>query len=109
VLVTSTVRDLVAGSGLSFEDRGYQSLKDCRRTSASSPRPTLREANSENGGAGVQFATPSFPNGQGAVTYDNGSSRKFRRVLCRPVTLSRKALHSSALWHLLDLAHLAQW
>jgi class 3 adenylate cyclase len=27
VLVSSTVRDLVAGSGLSFADRGLQSLK----------------------------------------------------------------------------------
>jgi hypothetical protein len=27
VLVSSTVRDLVAGSGLSFDDRGSQSLK----------------------------------------------------------------------------------
>jgi len=27
VLVTSTVRDLVAGSGLSFEDRGERRLK----------------------------------------------------------------------------------
>jgi class 3 adenylate cyclase len=27
VLVSSTVKDLVAGSGLSFEDRGEQALK----------------------------------------------------------------------------------
>jgi class 3 adenylate cyclase len=27
VLVSSTVKDLVAGSGLSFEDRGVQALK----------------------------------------------------------------------------------
>ena len=27
VLVTGTVRDLVAGSGIEFEDRGLQSLK----------------------------------------------------------------------------------
>jgi hypothetical protein len=27
VLVSSTVKDLVAGSGLRFEDRGFQELK----------------------------------------------------------------------------------
>jgi class 3 adenylate cyclase len=30
VLVSSTVRDLVAGSGLKFADRGQHALKDVR-------------------------------------------------------------------------------
>ena len=37
VLVSSTVKDLVAGSGISFADRGAHSSKGCRASGVSSP------------------------------------------------------------------------
>ena len=37
VLVSQTVRDLVAGSGLAFEERGWPSSRACRASGGSSP------------------------------------------------------------------------
>ena len=42
VLVTSTVKDLVAGSGLAFQDRGAHHSKASRRRGASTPCPPPR-------------------------------------------------------------------
>ena len=39
VLVTRTVRDLVAGSGIVFEDRGEHELKGVPTAGRSTPRP----------------------------------------------------------------------
>lgn len=38
VLVTGTVRDLVAGSGIEFDDRGRTSLRACPASGACSPQ-----------------------------------------------------------------------
>jgi hypothetical protein len=38
VLVSQTVRDLVAGSGLTFEERGLHTLKACRKRGCCSGR-----------------------------------------------------------------------
>jgi class 3 adenylate cyclase len=38
VLVSRTVKDLVAGSGIEFEDRGEQTLKEYRKRGISTPR-----------------------------------------------------------------------
>jgi len=43
VLVASTLRDLVIGSGLEFEDRGAQSSRACPANGASSPPPLQRD------------------------------------------------------------------
>jgi hypothetical protein len=45
VLVSSTLRDLVIGSGLEFDERGSYELKACPASGASSPSP-LRERHS---------------------------------------------------------------
>jgi hypothetical protein len=40
VLVFGTVKDLVAGSGIQFADRGMHTLKGVRRRRSLAPRPT---------------------------------------------------------------------
>ena len=48
VVVSSTVKDLVAGSGIGFEDRGIRALKACPRrgTSSRSSRQTSNKTRS---------------------------------------------------------------
>ena len=61
VLVSNTVKDLVAGAGIGFKDRGATSSKVCRESGPSSPSPASPDFASTTIDARWPSATSSIP------------------------------------------------